>query len=130
MLSYDVDALDENAAARLLCDHCIHVFLFFVFMYFNFFGRPYLFSTRSFPPSRLFTVYVSGAVFTGKRQSFTPATDGPRPMAIFELLDYIVNEVCCIITRSIFVKIFALLVCKGSRLEFVVMEHHNVRRFW
>lgn len=23
-------------------------------------------------------------------------TDGPRPMAIFELLDYIVNEVCCV----------------------------------
>ena len=24
-------------------------------------------------------------------------TDGPRPMAIFELLDYIVNEVCCVL---------------------------------
>lgn len=28
-------------------------------------------------------------------------TDGPRPMAIFELLDYIVNEVCCVLWNTL-----------------------------
>lgn len=34
--------------------------------------------------------------FLVARNSFVcpPGADGPRPMAIFELLDYIVNEVC------------------------------------
>ncbi len=36
----------------------------------------------------------SGSLSPGKRQGFTVCSpgDGPRPMAIFELLDYIVNE--------------------------------------
>ena len=39
--------------------------------------------------------------FLVARNSFVcpPGADGPRPMAIFELLDYIVNEVCYQTTR-------------------------------
>lgn len=36
-------------------------------------------------------------LLAGYRYSYVPsANGGPRPMAIFELLDYIVNEVCCV----------------------------------
>lgn len=56
-------------------------------------------------PVRAFChIRVIFSCFLVPRNSFVcpPGADGPRPMAIFELLDYIVNEVCLVREETCF----------------------------
>ena len=65
----------------------IHSFPISVFLLFV------LFSTYDL---LVFAFSVLCSLFAGCRQvEYVPGSNGPQPMAIFELLDYIVNEVCC-----------------------------------